>query len=260
MSALLSTRDLTLGLDERTLIQDLNLEINPGECWAVLGPNGAGKTTLLHTLAGLRRPNAGEVYWRDSRIDSVARKALARELGLLLQDDSDPFPATVLETALTGRHPHLGRWGWEGPDDLALARRALQLTDLSALAERPLDTLSGGERRRLAIATLLVQDPHLALLDEPTNHLDLHHQMRLLASLKETFTTPDRALLMVLHDINQAMLHCDHLLLLYPGGRWEAGETSRLAEAKRFAALYGHPMQAVEGDGTTLFMPCRTGS
>jgi iron complex transport system ATP-binding protein len=185
----------------------------------------------------------------------VPRKELAQQLGLLLQDDTDPFPATVLETALTGRHPHLGRWSWEGPNDLRLADLALQAVGLADMAGRTLDTLSGGERRRLAIATLLTQSPRLALLDEPTNHLDLHHQVDLLQRLRDDFTRDGHAAVMVLHDLNLALRYCDHLLLLYGNGHWEAGPTLELATAKRLSALYGHPLRPVSHEGRQFFMP-----
>jgi iron complex transport system ATP-binding protein len=255
MSALLSTRDLTLRVAGRTLLEGLDLDIQAGECWAVLGPNGTGKTTLLHTLAGLREPQAGSVSWQGRPLTGIPRRELARHLGLLLQDDHDPFPANVLETVLTGRHPHLGRWGWEGPSDLALARQALHAVDLAELEDRPLVTLSGGERRRLAIATLFTQDPRLALLDEPTNHLDLHHQVGLLQQLHDTFTADGRALLLVLHDINLALRCCDHLLLLHGDGRWESGRAAELASAERLSVLYGQPLRAIDGDGRRYFTP-----
>lgn len=255
MSPLLACHGLTLAAGTRTLVADLQFSIRPGQCWAVLGPNGSGKTSLLHTLAGLRPPRHGSLSWRERPLQDWSRPALARELGLLLQDDSDPFPASVLETALSGRHPHLGRWQWEDSADLALARQALRDTDLAELAEREVATLSGGERRRLAIATLLVQAPQLAMLDEPTNHLDLRHQFGLLQMLRERFGTRDHALLMVLHDVNLALRYCDRLLLLYGDGRWEAGAAAELADAERLTSLYGYPLQSVGEGPQQRFMP-----
>lgn len=255
MSALLQADGLTLGVGGRTLVTGLDLAIRAGECWGVLGPNGTGKTSLLLTLAGLRAARSGEIRWQGTPLAELPRQQLAQGLGLLLQDDSDPFPANVLQTALTGRHPHLGRWGWEGEHDLALARQALADTDLTGLEARDVATLSGGERRRLAIATLLTQAPRLALLDEPTNHLDLRHQVSLLAMLRERFTRHGGALVMVLHDLNLALRYCDRLLLLYGDGRWEALASPQQADAARLSTLYGLPLRALSDGCRRALLP-----
>lgn len=256
MNTLLTARGLTLGIAGRTLLDGLDLDIATGQRWAVLGPNGAGKTTLLQALAGLRLPVSGTLQWKNRLLADIPRRHLARDLGLLLQDDSDPFPATVLETALTGRHPHMGRWDWETAQDIQLAQQALSDADLATLAERQVASLSGGERRRLAIATLLTQAPQLALLDEPTNHLDLRHQAQLMQLMAQRFGDTEHASLTVLHDPNLALRHCSHLLLVYGDGRWETGTVAQLAQAERLSALYGQPLKVLsQENGQPLFLP-----
>ncbi len=255
MTPLLQAQGLDVAIGARTLCRGLDLTLQGGECWAILGGNGVGKTTLLHTLAGLRAPAAGSVLLEEQTLDRLPRRRVARRLGLLPQDSVDPFPASVLETALIGRHPHLGRWQQEGPDDLARARAALEAMSLSDLAARRTDTLSGGERRRLAVATLLTQDPQLLLLDEPTNHLDLHQQIVLLERLRG-LAGAGRGVLMVLHDVNLAARFCDHLLLLFGDGSWQAGAADPLLDAALLSRLYGHPVAAVAGPaGTRAFLP-----
>ena len=236
MSAL-QAQGLTLQTGSRLLCQGLDLMIHPGECWGILGPNGSGKTTLLHTLAGLRAATRGEITLDGTALGQLTRRQIAQRLGLLLQDSHDPFPATVRENVLSGRHPHLQRWQSESASDREQAERALQQLELGELAERPLQTLSGGERRRLAIATLLVQDPALLLLDEPLNHLDLRHQQQLLAQLG-AWQEQQKAVVMVLHEPNHALRYCNQVLLLYGDGRWEAGETDTLLNAERLGTLY----------------------
>jgi iron complex transport system ATP-binding protein len=233
----LEVRDLSLRIGERLLCADLNLSLHPGECWGILGPNGSGKTSLLHCLAGLRAADAGQIQLHGQPLQQQARQQIARRLGLLLQDNHDPFPATVRETVLSGRHPHLGRWHSEGPEDHARADQAMREMELEALASRMVQTLSGGERRRLAIATLLTQDPDYLLLDEPLNHLDLRHQQQLLQGLGQ-LQTRQKAIAMVLHEPNHALHYCDQVLLLYGDGRWEAGRSEELLNVERLSELY----------------------
>nr|WP_258868162.1 ABC transporter ATP-binding protein [Alkalilimnicola ehrlichii] len=158
MNNMLSVRNLTVTIGDQIVCRDLSFTVEQDQSWGVLGGNGVGKTTLLHTLAGLREPDAGTIYVVDRPLTEWPRRDLAQTVGVLPQDSTDPFPATVLETALIGRHPHLKAWEWEDGEDLFTAREALRAVGLQAMADRQVATLSGGERRRLAIATLLTQN------------------------------------------------------------------------------------------------------
>lgn len=252
---LLACRNVECRIGKHTLCRNLELNINTGECWAVLGANGSGKTTLLHTLSGLRSPDAGEVLLDDTPLITLSRQSIARRLGLLLQESIDPFPSTVWETVLTGRHPYLGRWQTESEQDMALAHAALEKMDLHPLKDRPVQSLSGGERRRLAIATILTQDPALLLLDEPLNHLDLRHQQALLRHLRALCDKQNKAVMMVLHDPNQALRYCDKALLLSGEGQWQAGSCEELLTAETLSNLYGYPLEMVVKGERQLFVP-----
>ena len=151
-SSLLECAALNVSVPGRRLVESLDVELRRGELIAILGRNGAGKTLTLTTLAGLRVPDAGAVRLLGEDIAQVKRQQAARHLALLPQVIDDIFPATVMDTALIGRHPHIGALSWESLEDYAAARAALQTMGLDALAERDILTLSGGERRRLAIA------------------------------------------------------------------------------------------------------------
>jgi len=161
----------------------------------------------------------------------------------------------VLETALAGRHPHLGRWQWESATDITIAETALARVGLAGLEQRALDTLSGGERRRLSLASLITQDPALLLLDEPTNHLDPHQQIHLLQLLAEQAHAGARGLLMILHDANLASRFCDHCLLLFGAGESLAGPTGSVLTGDNLARLYGHPMAVLAGPHGAVFVP-----
>lgn len=250
---LLETQGLDLAIGERTLCRGLDWSIQQGERWAILGTNGAGKTTLLHTLAGLRAPLRGQVVLKGEPLAQLPRRAVAQLIGLLPQDSIDPFPATVWETILMGRHPHLNPWSSESDIDLLKSQEAIVRCGLSGWEQRFIATLSGGERRRVALATLLAQDPALFLLDEPANHLDLRHQAELFTLMK-SLSGEGRGAVMVLHDPNQALRHATHALLLYGEGRWETGECKSLLTEERLTRLYGHPLQRISANGQNLFI------
>ncbi|WP_456490400.1 ABC transporter ATP-binding protein [Marinobacter nauticus] len=250
----LTTRELVIDIPGRPDGYPLDLNIEPGQIWGVLGPNGAGKTTLLHTIAGLRAPRSGSLLLGEQSTAAMKRRVLSQQLGLVFQDRQDGFPATVLETALIGRHPWLSPWQMESADDVAMAERALEALDVLHLKDRLVNTLSGGERQRVAIATLMTQAPHTWLLDEPTNHLDLHHQVSVLQLLTEQARS-GRSVFMCLHDLNLAARWCDHLLLLFPNGEACWGAAERMLVPSALERLYDQELLAVEVDGTPLFVP-----
>jgi iron complex transport system ATP-binding protein len=251
----LETRALTLAAGNKLLVRDLEVAFEAGQNWAILGANGSGKTTLLHTLAGLRRPQHGEVRLDGQPLTATAHRERARTIGLLFQDSPTLFPATVLETVLTGRHPYLGRWQTEGPSDRAAAETALATVGLADFAQRSLTTLSGGERRRVELAALLAQDVPVCLLDEPVNHLDLHHQVSLLRQIAQRRERPGHLNLLVLHDVNLALRFCDHGLLLLPGGDHRAGPLDALLDRATLEAVFGCALREVRHDGERLFVP-----
>lgn len=254
-SVVLAARGLTLGIAGKKLCVDLNIELHTGENWAVLGANGSGKTTLLHTLAGVRAPDAGEVHLLGRPLAAYAARARARHIGLLLQDHEPAFPATALETVLTGRHPHVPRWRWESDIDRLYALESLAAVAAADLATRPLDTLSGGERRRVEIAALLAQDAPIGLYDEPTNHLDLKHCSVILAQLAHRAQVPGRVNVFVLHDVNLAARIATHALVLLGDGAWLAGETSTVLRREVLEHAYGCRLREIIDDGARYFVP-----
>ncbi|MCB1724378.1 MAG: ABC transporter ATP-binding protein [Gammaproteobacteria bacterium] len=249
MTTLLEARGLSVEIAGRRLVDALDLRIDTGQSWALLGRNGVGKSTLLHTLAGLRPASAGELYCTGDPLHGLTARERARRIAVLLQHSNSGFGTDVLECVLGGRHPHLGALAWEGPHDVAIAQRCLAATGASDLAGRRLDSLSGGELRRVEIARLLCQQTPLALLDEPLNHLDPGHQAALLQVLNTECVGPRHALLMVVHDLNVAWHACTHWLILHTDGRWQAGARSELATEDLLGTAFGHPIERI-GTGT----------
>lgn len=252
--SLLRCENLSIEIGDRCLFKNLDLDIHYEQRWAVLGMNGAGKTTLLHTLAGLLPAHQGRIYLRDQPLEQMSRREIALKLGLLFQDQNELFPATVMETILSGRHPHLRVWQWESAEDADNARRLLGRVDLNNYEQRQVSTLSGGERRRLGIATVLLQDPDLLLLDEPVNHLDLHHQQQILKLLQTTVQQKNKSLLMVMHDINLSARYCDHVLMIFKDGKTRQGSTTELFQEDILSELYQHRIRCLSHEQHTYFI------
>lgn len=246
---------LDVAIGGHDVCRQLGFELRSGEQLAVLGRNGAGKSTLLATLAGLRAPARGDVRLCGRDLATMAVRDVARARGWLGQQRSDPFATTVLDTALAGRHPHLGRWDWEGAGDLVIARAAIRAVGLDGMEQRELRSLSGGERQRAAIATLLTQEPRLYLLDEPLAHLDLNHQIAILDLFSARASCDGVATIMVMHDPGLAARYCDQALLLFGDGEWLIGPSSEVVTAVNLSRLYGHALRELRDDMGRWFVP-----
>jgi iron complex transport system ATP-binding protein len=249
----LACTQLTVEVAGRALVRELELTIASGTLTAILGRNGAGKTLTLHTLAGLRAPTHGRVTLDGELLANWPRRALARKLGLLTQTTEDPFPSSVLDSVLVGRHPHIDFWRWESEADRAIARSSLAAVALEELAGREVGTLSGGERRRVALATLLAQNPDVFLLDQPINQIDPHHQLDVLKLLREK-ARAGRTIVMSLHDAGLAARFSDHALLLFGNGEWLSGPTAEVLTPETMTKLYGVAVREIAWAGGRTFV------
>ena len=252
---LLEARQLVVEIGGRCVARALDLTIECGQRLAILGRNGAGKSTLLSTLAGLRPPADGSVELGGTPYAALTPRVAALRRAWLGQALADPFASTVLETALTGRHPHLGRWDWESTRDAELARSALAAVGLAGFEQRQIHTLSGGERQRLAIATLLAQAAPLYLLDEPLAHLDLNHQMAVLELFSGAARDCGAGVIMVLHDPALAHRFCDQALLINGDGHCESGAVDAILTAEKLSDLYGYRLRQYTHEGRRCFVP-----
>jgi len=257
----LEIRDLHVSVETKegpkAILRGVDLTVKAGETHAIMGPNGSGKSTLAYSLAGHPKYEitSGTVLLDGEDCALLPPRQAALRRAWLGQFQSDPFGSTVLETALTGRHPHLGRWDWESKHDAELARSALKALGLAGMEARQVHTLSGGERQRLAIATLLTQAATLYLLDEPLSHLDLNHQMAVLELFAGTARDCGAAVVMVLHDPALAHRFCDRALLVYGDGRCEQGAVNDILTAATLSELYGHGLRQIEDRGHRCFIP-----
>ena len=251
----LQIQSLTLRIANKTLCRDLSVHIRENERWGLLGKNGAGKTTLLHSLIGQRAVDEGSVLLDGRSIADLRQKELATKIGILFQQGIEVLPATVFETVMLGRHPHAQSLLWDDTKDIEIAEQALIAFDLEALKQRPVDTLSGGELQRLALALLLAQTPEIFLLDEPSNHLDVAFQVKLLSVLTNKVAENSASMIMATHDINLASRFCENIILLLEGGESLVGKCSDVLSEENLSEAYGCAIKSVSSDGYQLFYP-----
>lgn len=249
----LTVAGLSIVAGARALVQNLSLAVRRGEFLAILGRNGSGKTLTLHALAGLNAAHSGRVLLDGEDLGAMPRRRIARRLGLLLQDREESLALSTLESALVGRHPHLKFWQREGEQDLAIAQAALQRVGLADFARRSVATLSGGEQRRAAMASLLTQQPQIYLLDEPTNHLDPHHQIEVLEVFRE-LCREGASVVATLHDPTLAERYADRALLLYGDGRYRLGPVAEVLTPEELSALYLTPICAIGASPRRAFI------
>lgn len=210
---------LSVGATQKALVDDLNFVITPGKVLVILGPNGSGKSTILRTLARQLKPLAGEIHLNDKAISSLPYPEFAKKVAYVAQNRDPQVNLSIEDFVSLGRTPHQKWWQWQqSSDDRAAIETAIASTELTAIKERPLSQLSGGEQQRAAIAIALAQNPTFMLLDEPTAHLDFKHQMELLVLLRRLKTEQKLGLVLVLHDLSAAAYLADDILLLKKDG------------------------------------------
>jgi iron complex transport system ATP-binding protein len=245
---LLQADKLAFAYGRAPVLSDIRLSVARGALVGILGPNGSGKTTLLRLLAGALQPLAGRVLLGGREVARLRRTELARRMAVVPQETHLAFDYTVLEIVLMGRHPHLSTFQVEGPHDIGIARHALAATGTADLEARWFNTLSGGEKQRVIIASALAQlsaegsDEHTAgvlLLDEPTASLDLGYQLEISELLRRLNQDRGVTILVCTHDLNFAAGLCRELILIRRGEVLASGATPDVLTPRAIRELYG---------------------
>ncbi|MBM0232379.1 ABC transporter ATP-binding protein [Micromonospora sp. STR1_7] len=258
---MLSTRDLVVGYDERTVLDGLDLDLPADAFTVIVGPNACGKSTLLRTMARLLNPRRGTVLLDGTAIRDLPTREVARRLGVLPQSPLVPEGVTVADLVGRGRQPYQRWWRqWSSEDGVAV-EQAMTLADVADLADRPVDSLSGGQRQRVWIAMTLAQDTDALLLDEPTTFLDLAHQVEVLDLLHRLRVERGRTVVAVLHDLNQAARYADHLVAMRAGAVVAAGPPREILTADLVRDVFGLACVVVPCPvtGAPLVVPAHTG-
>jgi iron complex transport system ATP-binding protein len=254
---MLDIQSISVDYNSVPVLRSVSLHIGSGETLAVIGPNGAGKSTLIRVVSGILRPSSGSVRIDGTDLASLTPLQRARHLAVVPQARQLPSAFTVRQTVLLGRTPYLGWLGRAGRTDEALVEQAMQLTQLTSLAERRVGELSGGEQQRVLLARALAQNTPVLLLDEPTTHLDLEHQSSFLNLVQSMVKENHLAVLLVLHDLNLAGIYADRVALLVAGQVHTLGTPEAVLTAENLSSVYHVPVNVVAHPeyGTPLVLP-----
>jgi iron complex transport system ATP-binding protein len=213
----LQARNLSLGYEGPSIINDLSLAVPDARVTSIIGPNGCGKSTLLRGLGRLLAPRAGEVVLDGAPLAARTTREIATRISILPQTPTAPSGLTVADLVSRGRHPRQKWYQQFSVADQSVVEDALAATDITDLADTPLEDLSGGQRQRAWISMTLAQETGILLLDEPTTYLDLAHQVDVLELVRRLNRVHHRTVVMVLHDISLAARYSDHMVAMKDG-------------------------------------------
>jgi iron complex transport system ATP-binding protein len=220
------------------VIDGESLRVPPGEVTALVGPNGSGKSTLLRGLADQLGLDAGVVELDGADIQRLGTKELARELGLLSQENTAPGSILVEKLVEHGRYPHRGFFDGLSEADREAIDRAIELAGIEHLRDRAVGSLSGGQKQLVWIAMVLAQETDVLLLDEPTTFLDLHHQLEVMEIVETLRDDSDITIVLVLHDIDQAARYADHMVALKDGAIHARGPPEAVVTEELLAEVF----------------------
>lgn len=214
---MIEARNIKVGYENRTIIEDLSVKINEGEIVSIIGPNGSGKSTLLKSLSKLLKRKDGEVLIACQSIDLMKNNEVAKVLSMVSQQNTSPSDITVKELVYYGRIPHKKWFEPRSKEDEEVVNWSLEQTGVLKYADRKLVHLSGGERQRVWIAMALTQKPKVLFLDEPTTYLDMSHQLELMELVQHINKEFNMTIVMVLHDLNQAARYSNRVIIMKDG-------------------------------------------
>ena len=234
----LEASHLALSYGTRPVIRNLSVSIPDGQVTAIVGPNGCGKSTLLAGLSRLHKPTSGAALLDGKAISTLSKRVVARQLALLPQDAIAPDGMTVAELIRFGRQPHQGLLRQWSREDEEVVEASLRATQLVELADRPLESMSGGQRQRAWIAMAVAQSTPLLLLDEPTSALDLGHQIEVFELIRG-LARAGKTVVMVVHDLSNACRYADHLVAMHSGNIIAEGRPMDIMTPALVERLYG---------------------
>jgi len=248
-------KNVTFSYDNVTnRLKSVSSEIEIGKITTIIGPNGCGKSTLLSVMSSNHTPSSGEVILDGKAISEYKPKEFARKLAVVHQQNEAPADITVEKLISFGRMPYKNIFSPQTDEDREAIERALVCTNLQSKRDKPIYALSGGERQRVWIAMTLAQNTPMLFLDEPTTYLDIYYQLEILELVKELNEVHGLTIVMVLHDINQAIRYSDHIIVMKDGEIITKGNPNDVITEEMVKAIYGVDVIVKQDEDTGLYM------
>jgi iron complex transport system ATP-binding protein len=228
----------------KPVFQGLSFSIQPGDVFCLLGPNGTGKSTLLKCLSGILRILQGKIILDGRNLSAYKLPDIAKKIGFVPQGLTSAFPFRVKDIVVMGRAPHLSILASPSRKDMEIAYGAMAAVGVLHLADRPCNSISGGEWQLTLIARALVQEPQILLLDEPTSHLDMGNQMKILQVIKN-LAQQGMTILMASHFPDHAFLVANVVAILNNGRISKIGQPDAVITEENMKATYGVDVRIV---------------
>ena len=248
---------VSFAYDTKDILKQLSLEIKSGKVTTILGANGSGKSTLFSLLTKVYRPQAGTIFLNEKDIQAIRRKDFSKEVAIVYQQNTVEDDVTVYQLVSYGRIPHMKRFKGKQKEDEKAIEWALKVTGLAAYREQEMGKLSGGQRQRAFIAMALAQQTKILLLDEPTTFLDIRYQIEILELIRKLNSKYHLTIVMILHDINQAICYSDEIIGLKDGEISVQGKTKEVITETTIEELYGLKLKVGQIDGTPFVWTMR---
>ena len=234
----LEVNDLRYNYDKKVVLDGISFDVKEGEIIGILGPNGCGKTTTLKNLNKNLSPSGGCILLDGEDLKDMVKKDIAKKIAVVPQTNEINFAFTVREIVSMGRTPFQSMLGGESREDKAIIDDAIEQTGLTALADRHINTMSGGERQRVIIARAIAQTPKIILMDEPTLHLDINMQFEVLDLIKELSVKNGLTVVIVSHDLPMVARYCDRMILLHDHKVYAAGTPEEILTPENMRVVF----------------------
>ncbi|MCW3129175.1 MAG: ABC transporter ATP-binding protein [Methanophagales archaeon] len=251
----LKVKDVEFSYASVPILKNVCIELAASEMLSVVGPNGAGKSTLIRCIDRILKPRHGTILLDERDIKEMHQKEIAKKIGYIPQSASHIFPATVFDTVLMGRRPHIG---WRSSEkDTEKVLETLQMLNIEEFAMRDINELSGGQQQKVFIARALTQEPDVLLLDEPTSNLDIRHQLDVMGIIKTIVREKRIAAIMAIHDLNLAARYADKIIMMNSGKIFSAGDPVSVLTPENIKHVYGVESEVMDKRGRPHIIPIR---